>query len=83
MGRGAKGVTFLNTVRSRDRIRNVVDLNPHKHCMFVPGNGQQVIAPETLESDSPELVIVMNSIYRDEIAQTLEKMQVSSDLMCV
>jgi hypothetical protein len=45
----------------------VVDINPRKHGMYVPGSGQQIVPPEFLKEYRPDAVIVMNSIYRNEI----------------
>lgn len=70
-GAGAKGATFLNLVPGGDRISTVVDVNPRKHGKHVAGTGQLISSPEELASNAPdvECVIVMNPIYRDEIAE--------------
>jgi SAM-dependent methyltransferase len=70
-GAGAKGVTFLNVVAGADAIRWVVDVNPRKHGSFVPGTGQQIIAPEELPHDGDGAVVVMNPLYRAEISSRL------------
>jgi C-methyltransferase C-terminal domain/Methyltransferase domain len=66
-GAGSKGVSFLNALNVRDQIQYVVDINPRKHGMYVPGSGQQIVPPEFLKEYRPDAVIVMNSIYRNEI----------------
>ena len=65
-GAGAKGVTFLNAV-GESGIEYAVDLNPRKHGRFIPGTGQQVMSPLFLREYRPDVVLVMNPIYRDEI----------------
>ena len=41
-----EGVTFLNTVTQSDAIDVLVDLNPRKHCRFIPGTGHEVVSPD-------------------------------------
>lgn len=82
-GAGSKGVTFLNTIdRGRD-IHCVVDLSPRKQGKFVPGSGQEVVAPETLPRLSPDVVLVMNPIYAEEIAVQCADLGVRSELRTV
>lgn len=81
-GGGSKGVTFLNAMRGA-QINYVVDLNPYKQGKFVPGTGQQVIAPKSLIGYAPDEVIVMNELYRDEIAQSLNDMGIDAFLSVV
>lgn len=66
-GAGSKAVGFLSTLGGAGAIEHVVDVNPHKQGMFLPGTGQRIVAPELLRENAPDLVIVMNPIYLDEI----------------
>lgn len=70
-GAGAKGVSFLNLVPTASRIGTVIDSNPRKQGMFVPGTGQRIATPGELGALSPAAVIVLNSAYRDEISALL------------
>ena len=72
-GAGAKGTTFLNLVRTSDRIGVVVDVNPRKQGMHVPGTGQPIVAPPELAAFRPERVLVTNSVYRDEVSAALRE----------
>lgn len=81
-GAGSKGVTFLNTLDISDQhIEYIVDLNPRKHGQFVPGTGQQVIAPEFLKEYRPQTIIIVNPIYRAEIQQIVQELGLTSELM--
>ena len=83
-GSGSKGVTFLNVLKeSSDKIEFIVDLNPHKQGKFVPGTGQKVLLPKELIDYAPEQVIVMNELYRDEIADLLKEMHINAIIECV
>lgn len=67
-GAGSKGVSFLNMLPRKIGIEYLVDINPRKLGKFIPGSGQKIIPPEFLRSYRPDVVIVMNPNYRDEIA---------------
>ena len=82
-GAGAKGATFLNTLRDVASIEYVVDVNPHKHHRFVPGTGQQVVAPEFLREYRPDLIIVANSIYEAEIRQAVNDLGLTPEFRLV
>jgi C-methyltransferase C-terminal domain len=68
-GAGAKATTFLNIVDPvGSLILHVVDINPRKTGRFVPGSGQEIVEPNSLRELHPGVIILMNQIYRDEIA---------------
>ena len=67
-GAGAKAVTFLNIVDpAGDGIPHIVDVNPRKTGRFVPGSGQEIVEPNALRELSPDVLILMNAVYRYEI----------------
>lgn len=80
-GAGAKGVTFLNALKVRDEIGGIVDLNVHKHGKYVPGTGHRVVGPDHLREYRPDVVIVMNPIYADEITQSLKEMGIDAAII--
>jgi cyclopropane fatty-acyl-phospholipid synthase-like methyltransferase len=67
-GGGSKGITFLNMFDLRDRIRQVVDVNPKKQGKYITGQGQRIVPAEYLVDHPADAVIVANPIYKDEIA---------------
>ncbi len=81
-GTGSKGVTFLNALHiGTDQIEFAVDANPNKAGQFVPRTGQEIVAPAALCDYKPEAVIVMNGIYRDEIAGQLAEMGIEAQVL--
>jgi hypothetical protein len=82
-GGGSKGVAFLVALGLDEAVPYVVDVNPYKQGNFLAATGQQVVAPEFLRDFKPDLVIAMNSIYRDEIQGQLDELGVSAKLMTV
>jgi len=70
-GAGSKGTSFLSMVPAASRVDSVVDVNPAKKGRFVPGSGHEICAPADLGDRGIAHVVVMNPIYRDEIAAEL------------
>lgn len=70
-GAGSKGISFLNTVKAGDVVEYVVDINPRKQGRFVSGAGQEIVAPEFLKTYRPDVVILMNRNYENEIREQL------------
>jgi SAM-dependent methyltransferase len=83
-GAGSKGVTFLNVLEADDgTIPYVIDINPAKHGRYIPGTGQRVVGPEILAEYRPELVLVMNPLYEDEVRSMVEQELGDSAELCV
>jgi SAM-dependent methyltransferase len=73
-GAGSKGVSFLNFLKPSQIIPYVVDINPRKHGMYIAGSGQEIVSPVFLQEFRPDIVIVVNSIYKDEIQQQVDRL---------
>jgi SAM-dependent methyltransferase len=82
-GAGSKGVTFLNTLRTHEQVAYAVDINPRKQGMYIAGTGQEIVSPEFLCSYRPDAVILMNSIYREEVQRMLINSGVQAELLLV
>jgi|WetSurMetagenome_2_1015567.scaffolds.fasta_scaffold10437_2 SAM-dependent methyltransferase len=80
-GAGSKGVGFLTSLNLQDEILYAVDVNPHKYGTFLAGTGQEIVSPDFLRTYRPDIVFVMNPIYRDEIAATLRGLGVAAELI--
>lgn len=81
-GASSKTVSFLSALPAKT-IEVAVDINPYKQGKFLPGSGIAVIAPEELRSHRPDVVVVMNPIYRDEISQMLDDIGLQPELLSV
>ncbi len=82
-GGGAKTVSFLNLVEAGDSIEWVVDINPGKQGSFIAGTGQPVVAPDRLAEIAPDVVVVMNPVYRREIESQLHEMGLTPEILVV
>ena len=80
-GAGSKGVTFLNTLKTCDQIKYVADINPHKQGKYIPGMGQKIVPLEFLKVYHPEIIVVMNPIYKEEIKLIADGLDLSSDIV--
>lgn len=72
-GVGSKGVSFLNTLKASSVISHVVDINPINRQLCArdrPGDRQ----PRALKDIDPDLIIIMNPIYVNEIWDTVKRM---------
>lgn len=78
-GSGSKAVGFIATLGLADEIEAVVDINPRKHGKYMPGCAPPIVSPEWLRRKPIDLVIVMNPVYRDEIARELARLGVHAE----
>ncbi len=58
----------------QDKIEYAVDINPRKQNKFIPGTGQKNVSPEAMLHYSPDVVIVMNPLYQQEVKSALQTM---------
>jgi hypothetical protein len=64
-------------------IEYVVDINPHRKGYYMSGTGQEIVSPDFLAEYKPDVVIVMNEIYCDEIARDLKKMDLTPEMIAL
>ncbi|MEL7585544.1 MAG: class I SAM-dependent methyltransferase [Prolixibacteraceae bacterium] len=82
-GGGSKSVGFLTQFDDLKLIRHVVDINPHMQGNFIPGIGIQYISPDALKEVQPDIVLVMNGVYREEIRKMLNERDLFPELICL
>jgi SAM-dependent methyltransferase len=80
-GGGSKGAAFLNACKNAAFINYVVDINPFRQQTFMAGTGQRIVEPGFLEYYQPDVVIIMNGIYRQEIEGDLNRLGLSPVVM--
>ncbi len=82
-GSGSKAVAFLTTLDLYKEVEYVVDINPYRHGKYIPGTGQKIVSPEFLIEYKPDLIVVMNPIYCNEISSQLKDLGIESELLPV
>jgi len=82
-GSGSKAVAFLTTLGLNGEVSAVVDINPFRHGRYLPVTGHEIISPDALSTTPPDLVVIMNPVYRDEIRQMLRAQGCEPEIRCV
>jgi SAM-dependent methyltransferase len=82
-GGSSKGVSYVNTLQAGEDIACLVDINPHMQGKFIAGAGLEIVAPEWLPEIDPDVVFLMNPIYRDEVQADLDRLHVEAELVAV
>ena len=80
-GSGSKGVSFLTTLDVGEQIAYVVDINPYRQGYYMSGTGQRIVAPDFLKEYRPDTVIVMNPVYKEEIARDLSGIGLTPEIV--
>ena len=80
-GSGSKCVSFLSTLGIDEEIAFVTDVNPYRHGKFLVGTGKMIVPPHHLRQNPPDEVIVMNPIYREEVAEMLVSIGVNTSVI--
>lgn len=66
-GAGARAILFLTMYDLSDAISYVVDINPKRQGMFLPRTAHQVFSPDHIKVDKPDLILITNPTYENEI----------------
>ncbi|MBC8289989.1 MAG: methyltransferase domain-containing protein [Planctomycetes bacterium] len=82
-GAGSKCVSFLTTTGLENEVCFVTDINPHKQDRFLPATGHQVTSPDDLAEQRPDVVLVMNPVYLEEIRAQLQSMNLRPELLAL
>jgi hypothetical protein len=82
-GSGSKAVAFLTTLGLDGEIDYVVDINPFRQGRFMPATGHRIASPDDLPATPPDLVVVMNPVYRDEVREALRKRGCAPEILTV
>jgi C-methyltransferase C-terminal domain len=81
-GAGAKAVTFLNIVDpAGSSISHVVDINPRKVGRFIAGSGQEIVDPSAVSELRPDVLVLTNPIYREEIGASLHAFGLDPEIL--
>lgn len=79
-GSGSKAVACLTTLGIGDEVAGVIDINPHRVGKHLAGPGHRIEAPESLVGLRPDVVLIMNPIYRAEIQAQLQSLGLAPEL---
>jgi ribosomal protein S27AE len=77
---GGKALAVLTLTGIGDEITGVVDGNPAKRGLFLPGTDREILGPSDMAAVRPVNVVVMNVVYVDEVARTLAESGVEASV---
>ena len=80
-GAGGKGVSFLSSLANANVVRFAVDVNPDRQGCFMPVGGQEVVSPARLREIRPDVVILANALYQEEITQQLVQLGLEAEIL--
>jgi SAM-dependent methyltransferase len=80
-GSGSKCVAYLTTMGVDDEVAYVTDVNPYRYGKFITGTGKEIVPPQSMRAAPPDEVIVMNAIYREEVAAMLSSLDITTNVI--
>jgi SAM-dependent methyltransferase len=82
-GSGSKGVSFLTGIPGAEGVSHAVDINPYRHGYFMPKTGQEIVGPQHLRDLSPDVIVVMNRVYLNEIGAQVRQLGLEPELLAL
>jgi len=82
-GTGGKGVCFLNTVGAEDVFAWAVDINPQRQGRHLPGSGQRIVGPAELAQLRPDVIVITNPLYENEIRQAVSELHLNGEFVTI
>ena len=71
-GAAAKGNTLLNFCEiNKESIEYVVDNNPHKQGLYLPGSNIPILSPREIKKTKPDYVIILPWNLKEEIMEQM------------
>jgi SAM-dependent methyltransferase len=80
-GAAGRGINFLNLVDPHGEIRYIVEINPARQGKYIPGTGALVVAPESLGEYQPDVIILTNATYANEIKQQVNRLELDCEFL--
>jgi methyltransferase family protein/C-methyltransferase-like protein len=75
---GAKAAALLRIPGLAPKVEALVDVNPEKRGRYLVGPSLPIVAPEDVPSLAPAHIVVMNDVYREEIATACRELGVDA-----
>ena len=76
-GAGARAVTFFNLFELLTEVPFIIDINSNRHGKYLPGGGQEIVSPKFMKDYLPDLVIITNPTYAEEIKAHISEMDLT------
>jgi SAM-dependent methyltransferase len=79
-GAGGRGIMFVNALPTKT-VSYVVDINPQRQGRFVAGSGQRVVPPAFMTEYSPDIIVIMNAVYEEEIRRAAANLNLTCEFV--
>lgn len=73
-GAGARGLSFFNLFDIKSLVPFIIDINPNRQGKYLPGGGQKIVEPNFAITYQPDLIIITNPTYEEEIKAHVHEM---------
>jgi hypothetical protein len=77
---GGKALALLTLAAVDDVVAGIVDGNRAKRGLYLPGTARPILGPQDVPGLLPRHVVVMNSVYVEEIRTSVNEMGVTADV---
>jgi SAM-dependent methyltransferase len=78
-GAGARALLFLHQVDNKDSVGCVVDINPARQGNYLAGVGVRIDSPDSLREFRPDVILISNASFADEIREQAKSLGLSAD----
>jgi hypothetical protein len=78
---GGKALAVLTLTGIGDEVTAVIDGNPRKRGLYLPGTDRKILGPSDVAAVRPAHVVVMNAVYVDEVGRTLAESGVEASVV--
>ena len=82
-GSGSKCIAVMHALDNPQAVSAIVDINPHRHGRVAPGMRLPISAPGDLPQFGVDRILIMNSIYRDEIAESCRSLGLDVEIVAL
>ena len=82
-GAASKAVGLLHAIPELQARVSLVDINPNKWGSYLPGTELKIHEPKDLSGSRFQQILIANSIYSDEILQTLSTLDIRGEIIAL
>jgi SAM-dependent methyltransferase len=82
-GAGARAISFFNLFNLSEEVDYIVDINTKRQGKYLPGTGQSIVTPEFAADYQPDLIIITNPTYEQEIKTQVSQLGLSPDFWVI
>ncbi|MEE4311167.1 MAG: hypothetical protein V2J62_04805 [candidate division KSB1 bacterium] len=62
-------------------ISHRIDISPRKHGKYISGTCQKILRPDAIREIQPDVIVLMNQLYKNEIRRIVEEYSMDVDYL--